>query len=53
VRQGDASIELKICIITGTLGLRVGYQVRHNSEAPAGIEKTDTLTTLGLQYETK
>lgn len=39
--------------ITGALGLRVGYQVRHNTDVAPGIEKTDTLTTLGLLYETK
>jgi putative salt-induced outer membrane protein len=39
--------------IAGALGLRVGYQVRHNTDVPDGVEKTDTLTTVGLLYETK
>ena len=35
------------------LALRVGYQYRRNTDVPPGVEKTDTLTTLGLIYETK
>jgi len=35
------------------LGLRLGYQVRHNTDVLPGVEKTDTLTTVGLIYETK
>jgi putative salt-induced outer membrane protein len=35
------------------LALRVGYQYRHNTDVPPGVEKTDTLTTVGLIYETK
>jgi putative salt-induced outer membrane protein YdiY len=31
----------------------VGYQVRHNTDVQPGVEKTDTLTTVGLLYETK
>jgi hypothetical protein len=30
-----------------------GYQVRHNTDVLPGVEKTDTLTTVGLLYETK
>jgi len=48
--QNDLGLEVTI---TGTLGLRVGYQIRHNTDVPAGTEKTDTLTTVGLLYETK
>jgi putative salt-induced outer membrane protein len=48
--QNDLGLEVTI---TGSLGLRVGYQVRHNSDVLPGLEKTDTLTTLGLLYETK
>ncbi len=48
--QNDLGLEVTI---KGSLGLRVGYQVRHNSDVPAGVDKTDTLTTLGLIYETK
>jgi hypothetical protein len=32
---------------------RVGYQVRHNTDVLPGIYGTDTLTTIGLLYETK
>ena len=48
--QNDLGLEVTI---TGALGLRVGYQVRHNTDVGPGIEKTDTLTTIGLLYETK
>lgn len=48
--QHDLGLEVTI---RGGLGLRVGYQVRHNTDVLPGIEKADTLTTLGLLYETK
>jgi putative salt-induced outer membrane protein len=48
----DAHLGVEVTI-TGALGLRVGYQVRHNSDVLPGVEKTDTLTTVGLIYETK
>jgi putative salt-induced outer membrane protein len=48
--QNDLGLEVTI---NGALGLRVGYQIRHNTEVTPGLEKTDTLTTLGLIYETK
>jgi putative salt-induced outer membrane protein len=48
--QNDLGLELTI---TGALGLRVGYQVRHNTDVLPGREKTDTLLTVGLLYETK
>ena len=48
--QNDLGLEVTI---EGSLGLRVGYQVRHNTETPPGIDKTDTLTTVSLIYETK
>jgi putative salt-induced outer membrane protein len=48
--QNDLGLEV---MMSGALGLRVGYQVRYNTEVPPGIEKTDTLTTIGLLYETK
>ena len=56
MRQGWTRNSLKkgdVVTITGSLGLRVGYQVRHNTDVQPGIEKTDTLTTVGLIYETK
>jgi putative salt-induced outer membrane protein len=48
--QNDLGIEVTI---KGSLGLRVGYQVRRNSDVPDGVDKTDTLTTLSLIYEKK
>jgi len=39
--------------INGALALRLGYQVRHNSDVLPGTEKTDMLTTIGLIYEMK
>jgi putative salt-induced outer membrane protein len=39
--------------MTDVLALAVGYSVRHNSDAPAGFEETDTLTTINLVYEIK
>jgi putative salt-induced outer membrane protein len=48
--QNDLGLEVTI---TGALGLRVGYQVRHNTDVQPGIENTDTLPTVGLLYETK
>ena len=48
--QNDIGLEITI---SGALGLRVGYQIRHNTDVAPGTEKTDTLTTIGLIYETK
>jgi putative salt-induced outer membrane protein len=48
--QNDLGLEVTI---SGALGLRLGYQVRHNTDVLPGIEKTDTLMTVGLLYETK
>jgi len=48
--QNDLGLEVTI---SGALGLRVGYQVRHNTDVLPGVENTDTLTTVGLLYETK
>jgi putative salt-induced outer membrane protein YdiY len=39
--------------VTDVLALAVGYSVRHNTDPPAGFEKTDTLTTIYLVYELK
>jgi putative salt-induced outer membrane protein len=48
--QNDLGLEVTI---TGAVGLRVGYQVRHNTDVAPDVEKTDTLLTVGLLYETK
>ena len=36
--------------ITGGIGLALSYTVRKNSDVPAGSDKTDTLTSIGLNY---
>ncbi|MDQ1243124.1 MAG: putative salt-induced outer membrane protein, partial [Pseudomonadota bacterium] len=48
--QNDLGLEVSM---SDRLALRVGYQYRRNTDVPPGVEKTDTLTTLGLIYETK
>lgn len=48
--QNNLGLEV---MMSGALGLRIGYEVRYNTDFPPGIEKTDTLTTIGLLYETK
>jgi putative salt-induced outer membrane protein len=48
--QNDLGLEVTI---SGALGLRVAYQVRHNTDVLPGVDRTDTLTTVGLLYETK
>lgn len=48
--QNDLGLEVTI---SGALALRLGYQIRHNTDVLPGTEKTDTLATVGLIYETK
>ena len=48
--QNDIAVQVKV---TDVLALAVGYSVRHNTDPPAGFEKTDTLTTVNLVYELK
>jgi putative salt-induced outer membrane protein len=48
--QNDIALQVKM---TDVLALAVGYSVRHNTDPPAGFEKTDTLTTINLVYEIK
>lgn len=36
--------------LTGKLGLKVSYTVKRNSDVPAGLEKTDTATAVGIEY---
>jgi putative salt-induced outer membrane protein len=45
--QNELSVEVKM---TEKLALSVAYAVRHNTEAPAGIEKTDQLTTANIVF---
>ncbi len=37
--------------IVGNLALKAGILVKHTTEVPVGNEKTDTITTVGLQYK--
>ena len=48
--QNDLGLEV---MINGALALRLGYQVRHNTDVSPGVEKTDRLATVGLIYEIK
>ncbi|MFO1407286.1 MAG: DUF481 domain-containing protein [Steroidobacteraceae bacterium] len=48
--QNDLGLEV---MMSGSLGLRLAYEVRYNTDVPAGVDHTDTLTTIGLLYETK
>ncbi len=48
--QNDLGLEVTIY---RRLALRLGYQVRHNTDVLPEVEKTDTLLTVGLLYETK
>lgn len=48
--QNDLGLEV---MMSGSLGLRLAYEVRYNTDVPAGTDHTDTLTTIGLLYETK
>lgn len=45
--QNDAGLAVSM---TKKLALKVGFQVRHNSDVLPGIKKTDTLTTTNLVY---
>ncbi len=45
--QSDLAVRVAIM---ERLGLRVAYTVKHNSQVPAGSEKTDTRLTVGLNY---
>jgi putative salt-induced outer membrane protein len=48
--QNDIALQVKM---TDVLALAVGYSVRHNTDPPAGFDKTDTLTTINLVYQLK
>jgi len=45
--QNDAGVAVSM---TRKLALKVGFQVRHNSDVLPGTKKTDTLTTTNLVY---
>lgn len=45
----EISASIRVAI-SDALGLRAGYLIRNNSDAPAGSTSTDTLTTVGINY---
>lgn len=46
--QNDTGISVKI---NAAFSLKAGYQIRRNSETPAGTESVDTLTTVNLVWQ--
>src|SRR5690606_24744745 len=46
--QNDAGLAVSM---TDKLALKVGYQVRHNSDVSPGTDKTDQLVTTNLVYK--
>lgn len=45
--QNDAGLQVDM---SKKLALKLGYQVRHNSDAPGNLKKTDQLVTTNLVY---
>lgn len=45
--KSETYLKLKI---NGNLNAKLGYEVKHNSDVPAGVDKTDTMTTVTLVY---
>jgi putative salt-induced outer membrane protein len=37
--------------VLGSLGLTVSYTIQNNTDVVPGVEKTDTITAIGLDYE--
>jgi putative salt-induced outer membrane protein len=48
--QNEIGVAVKM---SDRLALALAYVVRHNTDPPAGFEKTDSLTTVNLVYEVK
>jgi putative salt-induced outer membrane protein len=48
--QNDLALEVNVY---KSIGLRLAYQVRYNTETEPGVEGTDTLFVVGLTYELK
>ena len=48
-RYSEASAGVRVAI-SDALGMRAGYLIKQNSDAPAGTKGTDTLMTVGLNY---
>jgi|MEHZ01.4.fsa_nt_MEHZ011069614.1_7 putative salt-induced outer membrane protein len=49
-RYSEASAGVRVAM-SDALGLRAGYLIRQNSDAPLGSKSTDTLTTAGISYK--
>ena len=45
--QNDAGLQVAM---SKKLALKIGYQVRHNSDVGPGVESTDQLVTTNLVY---
>lgn len=45
--ESETALKMKI---NGNLAAKVGYLVKHNSDVPAGTDKTDRVTTVSLVY---
>jgi putative salt-induced outer membrane protein len=45
--QNDLGLQVNM---TKALAITIGYEIRHNSDPPAPLVKTDTLVTFNLQY---
>jgi putative salt-induced outer membrane protein len=45
--EGEVAVKVKI---NSRLALKVGYKAEHNTDVPEGTEKTDTFTSVGLNY---
>jgi putative salt-induced outer membrane protein len=45
--QNDLGLQVSM---SKTLSITIGYEVKHNSSPPAGLEQTDSLVTLNLTY---
>ncbi len=50
--SGNNELAVRVSM-TDTLALSVAYTVRHNTNPPEGLEKTDQLTTVNLAYSIK
>jgi putative salt-induced outer membrane protein len=48
--QNELALQVKM---NARLALALGFAVRHNTDPPAGFEKTDTQTTVNVVYEVK
>lgn len=48
-RVSESVSSLKAAL-TGTLGLKVSYTIKHNSDVLPGLARTDTATAIGIEY---